>query len=147
MVREADYKDLDDLLELNLFLHDESIPEHDDHLEKMWKQILEDPNHHLIVNEIDGRVVSSCDCIIIPNLSRGVRPHAFIENVVTHAEYRKKGYASECLDYAKKIAEGENCYKMLLATGSKDPKILGFYEKAGYNSGDKTAFVQWLNID
>ena len=43
--------------------------------------------------------------------------------------------------------EGENCYKMLLATGSKDSEILRFYEKAGYNSGDKTAFVQWLNME
>ena len=68
-------------------------------------------------------------------------------NVVTHADYRKKGYASECLNYAKKIAEGENCYKMLLATGSKDSEILRFYEKAGYNSSDKTAFVQWLNME
>ena len=144
MVREAEYKDLDDILELCLFLHDEIIPEHDEHLEKMWKQILDDPNHHLIVNEVDGRVVSSCDCIIIPNLSRGVRPHAFIENVVTHADYRKKGYASACLEFAKKIAEQENCYKMLLATGSKNPDTLRFYENAGYNSNDKTAFVQWL---
>ena len=127
-----------------MFLHDEIIPEHDEYLEKMWKQILDDPNHHLIVNEVDGRVVSSCDCIIIPNLSRGVRPHAFIENVVTHADYRKKGYASACLDFAKKIAEKENCYKMLLATGSKNPDTLRFYENAGYNSNDKTAFVQWL---
>ena len=127
-----------------MFLHDEIIPEHDEYLEKMWKQILDDPNHHLIVNEVDGRVVSSCDCIIIPNLSRGVRPHAFIENVVTHADYSKKGYASACLDFAKKIAEKENCYKMLLATGSKNPDTLRFYENAGYNSNDKTAFVQWL---
>ncbi len=144
MIREATKNDLAALLELYLFLHEDSIPEQDEHLQNTWNQILEDKNHHLIVNEIDGKIVSSCVCVIIPNLTRNVRPYAFIENVVTHADYRKKGYAAECLAYAKSLAQKENCYKMMLLTGSKRPETLRFYEKAGYNSSDKTAFVQWL---
>ena len=144
MVREAKKDDLEALLKLYLFLHEENIPEQNEHLEKTWNQIIGDPNHHLIVNEIDGQIVSSCVCVIIPNLTRNVRPYAFVENVVTHADHRKKGYAGECLDYARKIAERENCYKMMLLTGSKKPETLHFYEKAGYNSTDKTAFIQWL---
>ena len=147
MVREAKKEDLDAILSLYLFLHEESIPDHDTYLEKIWDQIVEDPNHHLLVNEIDGKIISSCVCVIIPNLTRNVRPYAFVENVVTHADYRKKGYAGECLDYARKIAEQENCYKMMLLTGSKKPETLHFYEKAGYNSTDKTAFIQWLRMD
>ena len=144
MVREAKREDLRALLELYLYLHEDSIPEFDMHLESTWDQIMEDGNHHLIVNEIDGKIISSCVCVIIPNLTRNVRPYAFVENVVTHEDYRGKGYAGECLDYAKKIAEKENCYKMMLLTGSKRPETLHFYEKAGYNSSDKTAFIQWL---
>lgn len=144
MIREANKNDLNALLELYLYLHEDSIPNQDEHLENTWKQIMEDKNHHLIVNEIDGKIVSSCVCVIIPNLTRNVRPYAFVENVVTHADYRKKGYASECLNYAKAIAKKENCYKMMLLTGSKREETLRFYEKAGYNSKDKTAFVQWL---
>ena len=147
MVREVVKEDLDALLELYLFLHEDRIPVHDKHLEKTWDQILEDPNHHLIVNEMDGQIVSSCVCVIIPNLTRSVRPYAFVENVVTHAEHRRKGYAGECLTYAKKIAEQENCYKMMLLTGSKKPETLHFYEQAGYNSSDKTAFIQWIGMD
>ena len=147
MIREAKREDLAELLELYLFLHEDSIPEHDKHLEETWEQILEDPNHHLIVNEIDGQIISSCVCVIIPNLTRNVRPYAFVENVVTHAEHRRKGYSGECLTYAKKIAEQENCYKMMLLTGSKKPETLHFYEQAGYNSSDKTAFIQWIGID
>ena len=144
MIREANKNDLNALLELYLYLHEDSIPNQDEHLENTWKQIMEDKNHHLIVNEIDGKIVSSCVCVIIPNLTRNVRPYAFVENVVTHADYRKKGYASECLDYARTIAKNENCYKMMLLTGSKREETLRFYEKAGYNSKDKTAFIQWL---
>ena len=144
MIREANKNDLNALLELYLYLHEDSIPNQDEHLENTWKQIMEDKNHHLIVNEIDGKIVSSCVCVIIPNLTRNVRPYAFVENVVTHADYRKKGYASECLNYAKAIAKKENCYKMMLLTGSKREETLRFYENAGYNSSDKTAFIQWL---
>ena len=103
-----------------------------------------DENHHLIVWEEDGKIVSSCVCVIIPNLSRGVRPYAFVENVVTHADYRGKGYATACLNYARELARNANCYKMMLLTGSKSPRTLAFYVGAGYNSSDKTAFIQWL---
>ena len=147
MIREVKREDLAELLELYLYLHEDSIPEMNSHLEKAWEQILEDPNHHLIVNEIDDQIISSCVCVIIPNLTRNVRPYAFVENVVTHADHRGKGYAGECLAYAKQIAEQENCYKMMLLTGSKKPETLHFYEKAGYNSSDKTAFIQWIGMD
>lgn len=147
MVREAKREDLDSLLKLYLFLHEERIPDHDRHLTETWEQILGDRNHHLIVNEVGGQIVSSCVCVIIPNLTRNVRPYAFIENVVTHADHRGKGYAGECLEYARQIAEKENCYKMMLLTGSKKQETLRFYEKNGYNSSDKTAFIQWLGMD
>ena len=144
MLREAAFDDLNALLELYLHLHEDAVPAIDEHLKSIWNQIIGDPNHHMIVNEIDGKIVSSCVCVIIPNLTRGVRPYAFVENVVTHADYRCRGYARECLDYAKSIAVKENCYKMMLLTGSKNPATLRFYENAGYNSSDKTAFIQWL---
>lgn len=144
MTREADANDLDALLGLYLFLHEDSIPEYDGHLKETWDMIISDENHHLIVNEVDGKIVSSCVCVIIPNLTRGVRPYAFIENVVTRADCRGRGYASECLAYAKEIAKRENCYKMMLLTGSKSESTLNFYRHAGYNSSDKTAFIQWL---
>ena len=144
MVREARKDDLDALLTLYLFLHEDSIPEHNRHLQDTWEQIINDKNHHIIVSEVDGLIVSSCVCVIIPNLTRNVRPYAFVENVVTHRDYRKKGLASACLDYAREIARKENCYKMMLLTGSKKPETLRFYESAGYNSSDKTAFIQWL---
>ena len=144
MIREAKPEELNEILELYLYLHEDSIPEDNEHLRNTWDQIMNDPNHHLIVNVVDGKIVSSCVCVIIPNLTRGVRPYAFVENVVTHEAYRNKGLASECLDYAKQIAVRENCYKMMLLTGSKSPSTLNFYEKAGYDRTTKTAFYQKL---
>lgn len=144
MIREAVSGDLDQILDLYLFLHEDSIPEKDRHLLEVFNRIIEDKDHHLIVFETDGKIVSSCVCVIIPNLTRNIRPYAFIENVVTHADYRGKGYATLCLDYARKIALENNCYKMMLLTGSKKQSTLDFYKNAGYNCNDKTAFIQWL---
>ncbi len=144
MVREANENDLLEILELYLYLHEESVPEMSEHLADTWRQIIQDENHHLIVKVVDEKIISSCVCVIIPNLTRNVRPYAFVENVVTHADHRGKGYATECLNYAKEIAERQNCYKMMLLTGSKQQKTLDFYRNAGYNSADKTAFIQWI---
>ena len=144
MVREARKEDLTELLNLYLFLHEDTVPENSSLLENTWKTIIEGENHHIIVNEVNGKKVSAWVCGIIPNLTRNLRPYAFIENVVTHEDYRGKGFASECLNYAKEIAIKNNCYKMMLLTGTKNEKTLNFYRNAGYNSEDKTAFILWL---
>lgn len=144
MIREAVHSDLKEILELYLDLHETKIPEESEQLRDTWEKIINDKDHHLIACEVDGKIVASCVCVIIPNLTRNVRPYAFVENVVTHSEHRGRGYATDCLNYAKEIAKASDCYKMMLLTGSKEAKTLAFYENAGYNSSDKTAFIQWL---
>lgn len=145
MIREVIEEDLERLLELYLYLHEKSTLEVTDQISALWNRMIQDENHHLIVKEVDNELVSSCVCIIIPNLTRNARPYAFIENVVTHEAYRGKGYASECLNYAKNIAIKQNCYKIMLLTGAKDQETLNFYKNAGFNNTDKTAFIQWIN--
>ena len=144
MVREIQQNELNQLLQLYTHLHEDSVPEESEHLKQTWQAIMQDSSHHIIVKIVDDEIVSSCVCVIIPNLTRGIRPYAFIENVVTHANYRGRGYAKECLNYAKEIAKQMNCYKMMLLTGAKEDATLNFYKSAGYNSADKTAFIQWL---
>lgn len=144
MVREIEESELNALLGLYLHLHENSLPETSERLRNTWNTIMRDENHHIIVKETDGKIVSSCVCVIIPNLTRNVRPYAFIENVVTHKDYRGRGFATQCLNHAKEIAEQANCYKMMLLTGSKEEATLRFYGNAGYNGTDKTAFIQWL---
>lgn len=144
MIREVVEEDLHDLLQLYMQLHDNPMPKFTQELSELWQSILEDKDHHIIVAEENGQIVSSCVCVIIPNLTRGQRPYAFVENVITDEAYRKKGLATACLNYAKELAEKENCYKMMLLTGSKEEGTLRFYEQAGYNRNDKTAFIQWI---
>lgn len=144
MIREITSDDFDGLMNLYTQLHDNPIPEKSESNVKLWESVIADTNHHIIVAVEDGRIVSSCVCVIIPNFTHSQRPYALVENVVTDRKYRRRGLATECLNYAKEIAEKENCYKLMLMTGSKDKIVLDFYERAGYNRNDKTAFIQWI---
>ena len=143
MIREIDKSELGALLALYKHLKDEELLLDDDG-KKVWEEIFEDKNYHIIVAEEEGEIVSSCTLVIIPNLTHHHHPYALIENVVTHKSYRGRGLATDCLDYASKLAEKKNCYKILLLTGSKQESTLNFYRRAGFNSEDKTAFIKWL---
>lgn len=143
MIREITADDYDGLMSLYLHLHETEIPPFDT-AKNVWKKILADENYHIIVAEEDGNIVSSCTVVIVPNLTRGARPYARVENVVTHANYRGLGLATACLNKAKEIAVSANCYNIALLTGSKNEKTLKFYESAGYNRTDKTGYIMWL---
>lgn len=144
MIREIVKNDLDGLLRLYMQLHNNPMPEKTAELLQIWDDIFQDKNHHVIVAEENREIVSSCVCVIIRNLTHNQQPYAFIENVITDEKCRNKGLATQCLNFAKKVALKENCYKIMLLTGSKKESTLNFYRKAGYNSADKTAFIQWI---
>ncbi len=143
-VREIYKDELEGLLRLYTQLHNNPMPELDDRVSGIWENIHEDPNHHIIVGTINNKIVTSCVLIIVNNLTQGQRPYALVENVITDAEFRKRGYALDVLDFAREITQKHNCYKIMLMTGSKEESTLRFYERAGYNRNDKTAFIQWL---
>ena len=145
MIKEALKSDLSQLLQLYEQLHSNPRPEPTEALEQLWERILVDRNRHIIIAEAEGKIVSACELVVVPNLTHQQRPYALVENVITDEKFRNRGFASACLNYAREIAMADNCYKIMLLTGSKQEATHRFYEKAGYNKNDKTAFIQWLN--
>ena len=144
MIREVTEKDLNGLSDLYTHLHNNKPIPFDDKTEKIWKTILADKNHHVIVAEEDGKIVSSCVLVIVPNLTHNQQPYGLIENVVTHKDYRKRGLASQCMAFAKEVARENNCYKIMLLTGTRKRSTHRFYRKNGYNSIEKTGYIQRL---
>lgn len=145
IIREIEAEELHNPLLLYTQLHDNLVPYNNQVLKELWEEILSDENHHIVVAVEGEKIVSSCVILIVPNLTHAQRPYALIENVITDTSNRKRGIATACLNYAKEIALKENCYKIMLLTGSKENSTLSFYEKAGFNRHDKTTFIQWLN--
>ena len=143
-IREIIQDDLEDLLKLYEQLGPNPFVQVDEHILDVWKDILQNKDYHIVVaeDEENSKIVSTCTCVIIPNLTHNQRPYAVVENVVTDQNFRGKGYATSCLDFAKEIAIKNNCYKLMLMTGSKKETTLNFYRNAGYTDKTKTAFDQ-----
>ncbi len=137
--RHATESDADALLDLYQFLSpdgDRCPPELARHNIKKLAQI---EGSALFVGEVSGEMVTSCTLIVVPNLTRGGRPYALIENVVTHPEHRGKGLGKAVLDAACDRAWEQGCYKVMLSTGSAKPSTLSFYESAGFEQS-RTGF-------
>jgi GNAT superfamily N-acetyltransferase len=140
--RELKKTELDDLLALYSHMHisDDPLPERLV-VEAIWKEIQDSPNFRYFGVFVDGRLVSSCTLSVVPNLTRGCRPYGVIENVVTHTNYRQRGYGSSVLKYALEYAWSKNCYKVMLLTGRKSEAIYRFYESIGFDRQAKQAFL------
>jgi len=93
----------------------------------------------VLVGYCDGMPVASCTLIVIPNLTRGGAPYALIENVVTHGDYRKRGFGRAVLEAALERAWAHGCYKAMLLTGSTDPATHSFYRGVGF-AQNKTGY-------
>lgn len=113
-----------------------------------WSSFLDkfekDENMHILVVEEDGRVISSVQMAIVESLTHNVRPFAVIENVVTHIDYRNKGYASALLEKASEIAKEHRCYKVFLETGSNKESTLNFYRNNGFEIDKKHSCLKRL---
>jgi GNAT superfamily N-acetyltransferase len=143
-IREARRGDLPDLLLLYKQLHAADPMPQGEGVEILWNEIVADPNYHILLAKAEDKALASVTLIVIKNLTHGACPYAIIENVITDATYRKQGFAAALMAEAVRIAQAANCYKVSIATGRKDDGTLLFYEKCGFNSQDKTAFIRWL---
>jgi GNAT superfamily N-acetyltransferase len=93
----------------------------------------------VLLGAIDGEVLTTCTLIVAPNFTRGGRPYAIIENVVTHPEHRGRGLGTTVLDAACDRAWNYGCYKVMLSTGSSLASTIAFYESAGFEKS-RTGF-------
>lgn len=135
-------------LKVLYFEHLTKYPPTEEQDMSLWKKMLDkfekDENMYLLVLEEDNQVVSSVQMTIIESLTHNVRSFAVIENVVTHVDYRNKGYASRLLERATEIAKEKNCYKLFLETGSNRESTLNFYRKNGFEIDKKHSCLKWL---
>ncbi len=139
-VRDITANELPALLALYRHLHDEPPPAFEA-LRAVWAEALANPRCRYFGGYTADELVSSCTIMVIPNLTRGGRPYAVIENVVTEVAHRRQGWGSALLAHALRFAWAQGCYKVMLMTGRRDEATLRFYEAAGFDRHDKQAFV------
>ena len=140
IVRTAQESDLHGLLELYRHLHPDDPQSDSGKIEAVWSALISSGFTKVVVAVDAGMLVSSCTLAIIPNLTRGARSYGVIENVVTHPAHRGTGLGRGVLSAALDAAWKADCYKVVLATGSRQEETLRFYEQAGLVRGGKTYF-------
>lgn len=142
--REATREDLKGLLELYVQLNDNTMPEIDERVTGVWERLLRQEHIHTLVAQEGERLLSTVTVTVIDSLTHGQRPFALVEYVVTDQENRGRGLAFSLLELARQIAQKAGCYKMMLITGHSEPGVHRLYQKAGYRSEGKTAYMCYL---
>ena len=134
--------DLPALLALYQHLHESDIPlPAQSEIDSVWSEIMSNERLKYFGGFVGDSMVSSCTISVIPNLTRGCRPYGVVENVVTHAAYRRQGYGTALLRAALAHAWSNECYKVMLLTGRKDEATMRFYQSAGFDPNGKQAFI------
>ncbi len=141
-VRDLGLTDLESLLSLyrHLHPHDDPLPERA-RVEEIWSAIVRDPSHLYLGAFVDESLVSACNAVVVPNLTRGARPYAVIENVVTDPNFRRRGIGSRVLRALLERCWERRCYKVMLMSGVGRAEVHAFYESLGFERNAKQAFV------
>ncbi len=141
-VRDLAFADLDGLLALYAELHpdDEPLPSRSV-LEQLWRQILADAAQIYVGCFVDGTLVAACNAAVIPNLTRGARPYAVIENVITAEAQQRRGFGSSALQELLRRCWARRCYKVMLLSSAARARVHDFYEANGFDKISKLGFV------
>jgi GNAT superfamily N-acetyltransferase len=130
--RPAQADDLDSLLALFRISEVSAIAEPRVRAKRIWAETLSQASVVVFVSDADATVVATCMLITAPNLLRSGRGHGFLENVVTHPEYRGRGHGSAVVRVALAEAWARDCHHVLLQSGRADPRVRQFYEHCGF---------------
>lgn len=142
VVRRLQRSDLKALLALYAHLHADDDPSPDDQrLEAVWDSIVKDDNHIYLGGFLGNELVGACTAAVIANLTRGARPYAVVENVVTHAGHRRTGVGTRVMRELIEECRRRGCYKVMLMSATTRAPIHGFYESLGFDRKAKQAFV------
>lgn len=138
-IRAATDDDLAALLSLYKHLNPEDVLASAEAAKEAFAQLRRYTGSTILVGVVANELVTSCTLIVVPNLTRGGKPYALIENVVTHTAWRKRGHGTALLKHAAQLGFDQGCYKVMLLTGSKEAATLTFYANAGFEQS-KTGF-------
>ena len=131
-VRTAKPADLPALLALYRHLSSSEPAKSGPEAERILEEFERYTGSAIYIGLLGDLLVASCTLIVVPNLTRGGRPYALIENVVTDASFRQRGFGRAVLRAAIEASWYRGCYKVMLMTGSKKPETLAFYEAVGF---------------
>jgi len=96
---------------------------------EVFEKIDSNPDHIIVVAELDGKIVGTTTLLIEPKFIHGGGLVGHIEDVVVNKNFQGQKIAEKIMKYLLEFAKNRGCYKTILdCTDDVKP----FYEKLGF---------------
>jgi len=97
--------------------------------EEVFEKINSNPDHIIVVAELDGKIVGTTTLLIEPKFIHGGGLVGHIEDVVVDKNFQGQRIGEKIMKYLFEFAKNRGCYKTILdCTDDVKP----FYEKLGF---------------
>ena len=100
--------------------------------DRAFDQIQNDPNHELIVAELNGEVVGTLHLMFLPSISYQGGLRAQIESVRVETRYRSLGIGSKMMKWTIARAKAQEAHLVQLTTHRSREDAHRFYERLGF---------------
>jgi GNAT superfamily N-acetyltransferase len=134
-IREAGEADLETVLAL---LRQDAIREINEPVEitegqrAALREIIAAPHQQVLVGEIDGVVVATCQVAYLRRLIYDGSLICNVESVRVSADARGKGLGAELMEYVCAEARRRRCARIELTTNRRRDRARRFYERLGF---------------
>jgi ribosomal protein S18 acetylase RimI-like enzyme len=97
-----------------------------------FEQMSSDPNHELIVAELNGEVIGTLHLMFLPSISFQGGLRAQIESVRVDKRFQSQGIGSEMMKWAMERARQRGAHVVQLTTDKSRVDAHRFYERLGF---------------
>ncbi|MDL1911044.1 GNAT family N-acetyltransferase [Chloroflexi bacterium CFX6] len=97
-----------------------------------FELIENDPNHELIVAELNGEVIGTLHLMFLPSISYRGGLRAQVESVRVEGRYRDRGIGSEMMKWVVERARGRGAHLIQLTSHKSREEAHRFYERLGF---------------
>ena len=99
-----------------------------------FDEIAANPMHQLIVGELDGRIVATCQLTILSGLSRQGAKRALVEAVRVAADLRSQGIGEALMAECEARARVAGAGVLQLTTDKSRLRAHAFYDRLGFSA-------------
>jgi len=103
-----------------------------DSYHQAFEQIDRDPNHELIVAELNGELVGTLHLMFLPSISHQGGLRSQVGSVRVDRKFQNKSIGSQMMEYAIQRAKARGAHLMQLTTHSPRRDAHRFYERLGF---------------
>ena len=97
-----------------------------------FEQINSDPNHELIVAELNGEVIGTLHLMFLPSISYQGGLRAQVESVRVDRRFQSQGIGSQMMKWAMERARQRGAHVVQLTTHKSRVDAHRFYERLGF---------------